>query len=208
MPPRILYVVTEDWYFLSHRLPMARAARDAGYEVHVATRLLKGKAAIEAEGFIPHELSWERGSLSLMHSLSGVIELRRLLRAVKPDILHNIALKPVLLGSTAALGFERIAVGNSMTGLGTLFIGAAQVSGLTRKALQRALNALLRRRRTKTVVQNPDDRAFVLALGVQPENVVLIPGSGVDTEFLTPLPEPPTPPVIAAYVGRMIADKG
>ncbi len=53
MAPRILYVVTEDWYFLSHRLPMARAAKAAGYEVHVATRLNSGKAAIEAEGFTP-----------------------------------------------------------------------------------------------------------------------------------------------------------
>ena len=57
-PTRILYVVTEDWYFLSHRLPMARAAKAAGYEVHVATRLNKGKEAIEAEGFVPHALSW------------------------------------------------------------------------------------------------------------------------------------------------------
>ena len=46
MAPRILYVVTEDWYFLSHRLPMARAAKEAGYEVHVATRLKDGQAAI------------------------------------------------------------------------------------------------------------------------------------------------------------------
>ena len=52
MAPRILYVVTEDWYFLSHRLPMARAAKHAGYEVHVATRLKSGKAGIEREGFV------------------------------------------------------------------------------------------------------------------------------------------------------------
>ena len=57
MAPRILYVVTEDWYFLSHRLPMARAAKAAGYEVHVAARLKDGRAAIEKEGFVPHGLS-------------------------------------------------------------------------------------------------------------------------------------------------------
>jgi hypothetical protein len=92
MASRILYVVTEDWYFLSHRLPMARAARAAGYEVHVATRLNSGKAAIEAEGFTPHPLSWQRGSLSLWHSLKDVAELRKLLRNLKPDILHNVSL--------------------------------------------------------------------------------------------------------------------
>src|SRR6202035_5211130 len=50
-PPRLLYVTAEDWAFLSHRLPMARAARDAGFDVHVATRVQNGRAAIEAEGF-------------------------------------------------------------------------------------------------------------------------------------------------------------
>jgi hypothetical protein len=59
-PTRILYVVTEDWYFLSHRLPMARAAKAAGYEIHVATRLNQGKEAIEAEGFTPHALTCRR----------------------------------------------------------------------------------------------------------------------------------------------------
>ena len=70
-PTRVLYVVTEDWYFLSHRLPMARAAKAAGYEIHVATRLNPGKEAIEAEGFTPHALTWQRGSLSPTHSLAA-----------------------------------------------------------------------------------------------------------------------------------------
>jgi glycosyltransferase involved in cell wall biosynthesis len=207
MRARLLYVVTEDWYFLSHRLPMARAARAAGYEVHVATRLDKGRAAIEAEGFTVHGLSWRRGSLSPLHSTGGVFELRELLRYVKPAILHNVSLKPVLLGSVAAFGLGRIAVVNSVTGLGTLFIGEAKVSGLTRRAVRSALGFLLKRSRSVTVVQNPDDRRFVLDLGVPPEGVSLVPGSGVDTDKFTPLPEPPPPPT-AAYVGRMLADKG
>ena len=207
MTRRILYVVTEDWYFLSHRLPMARAARAAGYQVHVATRLKDGRAAIEEEGFVPHALSWSRGSLSPIGSVSAIFALRSLLGELKPDILHNISLKPVLLGSTANLGRSGTAVVNSLTGLGTLFIGEALVSGVARSLVRAALSGLLRRKRSVTVVQNPDDRAFVLGLGVAPDNVVLIPGSGVDAEKLRPLPEPP-PPVTAAYVGRMLADKG
>jgi glycosyltransferase involved in cell wall biosynthesis len=207
MTRRILYIVTEDWYFLSHRLPMARAAKAAGYQVHVATRLKDGRAAIEAEGFVPHALSWSRGSLSPIGSVSAILALRHLLGELKPDILHNISLKPVLLGSTANLGRSGTAVVNSLTGLGSLFIGEAEVSGATRRLVRAALSGLLRRKRRVTVVQNPDDRAFVLDLDVAPDSVVLIPGSGVDTEKLKPLPEPPSP-VTAAYVGRMLADKG
>jgi glycosyltransferase involved in cell wall biosynthesis len=135
------------------------------------------------------------------------LELRRLIRTLRPGILHNVSLKPVLLGGTASLGFSGTAVVNSLTGLGTLFIGEARVSGATRKAVRYALSRLLRRARSRTVVQNPDDAAFVLGLGVPSDTVILIPGSGVDTKKLTPLPEPP-PPVTAAYVGRMLADKG
>jgi hypothetical protein len=159
--PRLLYVVTEDWYFLSHRLPMARAAQQAGYEVHVATRLKDGAASIAKEGFVPHALDWSRGSLSPLGSLSAIVELRRLLRGLKPDILHNISLKPVLLGTAASLGVSDTAVVNSLTGLGTLFIGEAQVSGVTRRAVRFALRHLLTRKRSRAVVQNPDDRAFV-----------------------------------------------
>jgi glycosyltransferase involved in cell wall biosynthesis len=207
MAARLLYVVTEDWYFLSHRLPMARAAKEAGYEVHVATRLGKDKEAIETQGFISHALSWQRGSLSGWHSLKGVWELRELLRKIDPDILHNIALKPVLLGSVAAIGMPGMFVVNSLTGLGTLFIGNHGASSYVRSLVRRALKILLKRRGSTTIVQNPDDRRFVLELGVPEKNVVTIPGSGVDTERFKPLPEPP-PPIAAAYAGRMLADKG
>ena len=127
MAPRLLYVVTEDWYFLSHRLPMARAASAAGYEVHVATRIQRQgsdrKGGLRASCAIV-----ERGCLSPTRSLAGVAELRRLLRALKPDILHNISLKPVLLGGIGEPRPPRTAVVNSLTGLGTLFIGKPRSS--------------------------------------------------------------------------------
>ena len=207
MTQRLLYLVTEDWYFLSHRLPMARAAQAAGYEVHVAARLTRDRDAIAREGFVPHALSWDRGSASPFGSIAAIREIRRLLREIRPAILHNVALKPVLLGSAASLGLSMIAVVNSLTGVGTLFIGEARVSALARRTVRFGLSRLLRRPRSKVVVQNPDDRTFVLDLGVPAENIVVIPGSGVDTASLTPLPEPP-PPITAAYVGRMLADKG
>jgi len=206
MAPRILYVVTEDWYFLSHRLPMARAAAAAGFEVHVATRLMGGHAAIEREGFVAHGLSWRRGSLSPRDSFSAIGELRRLFRHIKPDIVHNVSVKPVVLGSAASLGLPPSVV-NGLTGVGSLFIGEARVSGFARRAVRFALRFLLKRDKSITIVQNPDDQAFVRALGVVPDHVVLIRGSGVDTEHFVPLPEPPPPPT-AAYVGRMLVDKG
>src|ERR1700730_9787268 len=84
--PRLLYVTVEDWALLSHRLPMARAARDAGFEVHVATRVNDGAAAIKAERFILHPIPFARGSVSPLASLETIAALRRLHREIKPAL--------------------------------------------------------------------------------------------------------------------------
>ena len=70
--PRLIYLVTEDWYFVMHRLLMARAAKQAGFEVHVATPVVDHGKAIEREGFILHPLGWRRGVLDPLHLLSAV----------------------------------------------------------------------------------------------------------------------------------------
>src|SRR5215470_16452066 len=90
--PRLLYVVTEDWAFLSHRLPMARAAREAGFGVHVATRVGNGAAAIEAERFVLHPIPFARGSLSPVATMSSIAALRRVHREVEPVLTHHVAL--------------------------------------------------------------------------------------------------------------------
>src|ERR1700722_5771729 len=118
--PRLLYVVSEDWYFLSHRLPMARAARDAGFEVHVATNVVNGGAAIEAEGFVLHPIPFARGKLSPLASLATIMALRKLHRDIAPAVTHHVSLQPAVLGLTATLGRPTACV-NAITGLGYSF---------------------------------------------------------------------------------------
>lgn len=119
-PLRLLYVVSEDWYFLSHRLPMARAARDAGFEVHVATNVADGAAAIEAEGFILHPIPFARGRLSPHASLATIVALRRIHRLIAPATTHHVSLQPSLLGLVAVLGRPTACV-NALSGLGFAF---------------------------------------------------------------------------------------
>lgn len=207
MKPRLLYLVTEDWYFLSHRLPMAAAARDAGFEVHVATRVSEGRERIEQHGFAVHPLSWQRGSVAPVANLRAVGELRGLLRRLEPDILHNVAMKPGVLGGLAATGRRDMAVLSSVAGLGSLFLNDTARGRVLRLGVGAMLRHLLNRRRARAIVQNQDDAQALKTLGVRPRNIVLIPGSGVDTDTLTPLPEPGGP-VTAAFVGRMLEDKG
>ena len=203
---RLLYLVSEDWYFRSHRLPMALAAQRAGYEVHVATRVQADGAAIEALGFKLHPLLWRRGSTNPFDRLRLIGDVRRLYRELKPDLVHHVALEPTVIGSVASLGLG-IRTLNAMAGLGFVFTSRtpkALVAGFIVRGL---LRFLLTRKNAAVLVQNEDDRAAISALGVGADRVFLIAGSGVDADRLTPLKEP-AGAITAAFVGRLLDDKG
>lgn len=202
----ILYVVSEDWAFLSHRLPMARAARDAGFTVHVATRVGTDADAIRAEGFVLHPIPFLRGRLSPLAAISTIRALRRVEQAVAPTLVHHVGLQCCVLGGLAGLGANRPQV-NALTGLGYTFTGGQSRAGFFRRTMTATLKFLLNRNHAVTLVQNPDDQAALELIGIPGNHIALIPGSGVDTELLQPLPEP-AGPITVGFAGRLLTDKG
>jgi hypothetical protein len=92
-PRRLLYVVSEDYAFMLHRLPMARAARKAGYEIHVATNVDKRASEIEAEGFVLHPILFRRGRLSPLRAIPTIFAIRRALKEIYPDVVHHVGLQ-------------------------------------------------------------------------------------------------------------------
>jgi glycosyltransferase involved in cell wall biosynthesis len=199
LAPRLLYVVSDDWYFLAHQLAMARAARAAGFEVHVAATVGEDGAAIEKEGFVLHPVRFARGRLRRWRALRTISALRKVYRTVDPAIVHYVAIEPVLLGIVAAFG-RRTPAAYAITGFGAP-IGDAKGGALpasTRRLLQFGLN----RRGAIGLVETPEDGATLTELGVKPDHIVQMAGSGVDADRLRPIPEPDGPMTVA-YVGRM-----
>jgi glycosyltransferase involved in cell wall biosynthesis len=203
---RLLYVVTEDWAFLSHRLPMARAAREAGFEVHVATRVSDGAAAIEGERFILHPIPFARGSLSPAATLSTVAALRRVHREVAPALTHHVALQACVLGMLASLGRPCACV-NAFIGLGYLFTSETGKARAARTVVGSLLRFLINRENSIALVQNNDDMAALMSLGIAKNRIALIPGSGVDVNRFTSLAEP-SGALTFGFVGRLLDDKG
>lgn len=209
--PKLIFLVTEDWYFWSHRLPVARAARDAGFAVVVATRVRDHGERIRAEGFGLCALSWRRRGDGATGAARAIAAIAALYRRERPDIVHHVALKPVLFGGLAVrLAFPRrtgrpncIA---AVTGLGSGLGSASRLARLARPVLGWALRRAAAGGRV--IVQNPEDGAALAGLGIDPERLALIRGSGVDTGHFAPLPEPPGPAVAVALVGRMLRSKG
>lgn len=205
-PRRVLYVVGEDYAFLLNRLPMARAAQQAGFEVHVATNVNKRANEIEAEGFILHSIPFRRGGLSPFTAIPTILAIRCVMKMIKPDVMHHAGLQCCVYGSIATLG-NKVPLVNAITGLGYIFTSVNWQTRFLRQCMVWLLPWLLNRRSSFVLVQNPDDRETLLDLGIKPTRMTLIPGSGVDTDALRPLPEPEGV-ITFGFAGRLLVDKG
>ena len=211
--PKLLFLVTEDWYFCSHRLPAARAARAAGFDVVVATRVRAHGDRIRDEGFGLRPIGWRRRGDGLVGAGRAISEIAGLYRAEQPDLVHHIALKPVLFGGIAlrhafsASKRAPVAI-DSIMGLGSRFSAASFAARLRRPSLGIALRLAAAREQGWVIVQNPEDGAALIALGVAPRRIVMIRGSGVDCKHFRPLPDPGATTVTVALVSRMLRDKG
>ena len=205
---KVLILVSEDWYFCSHRLPLGRALRAAGADVVVACRVRDHGAAIRDAGLRLAPIGLDRSGLNPLRDLATIRKILRLYRREKPDIVHHVALKPTLYGALCARLAGVPAVINALGGLGYMFASDAATARLLRPLVKGALRLLLNRRNSRTILQNPDDMAlFETGLGVRRDNLAMIRGAGVDvTQFrATPFAEG-TP--VAVCVSRMLWDKG
>jgi glycosyltransferase involved in cell wall biosynthesis len=203
----LLFLVTEDWYFCLHRLPLARAAKRAGLRVIVATRIQDHGDIIKAEGFDLVPLSWRRtdGPLGVLRSLYQICAVYGHYR---PNLVHHVSLKPIILGSIAAwiTGIRRQV--QAITGLGYAFSSNNRLARLLRPAIVFVLRKFADRPGSIILVENVDDRDQLVASGAaSPERFQLIRGSGVDVTKFLPSADPPGP-ITATMVSRMLRDKG
>jgi glycosyltransferase involved in cell wall biosynthesis len=206
---RLLLNVNVAWFFLSHRLAVARAARDAGFDVHVAADVASDAevAAVLKEDMTFHRVHLSRGGLLPTRDLGYLAQLTSLMRHVKPDLVHNITAKPIVYGTMVARARGIPGIVNSVSGLGYSFSGGRGrwlVSGLVALAYRLAL----RRPDIRVVFQNTDDiEAFVRARIIDPAQAILIRGSGVDLEAFALSSEPGGRPRVV-LPARMLRDKG
>lgn len=206
-PKKIAFFVTEDWFFVSHRLKLGRACRERNWHVVVAARASDAAERIRNEGIEPRPIRLRRGSVNPINELVTLFDVFWTMWRVRPDIVHLVGLKLILYGSIASMFFPRMVVVNAVSGLGTLFTtGGSTSRALLRRFVLFVLGHLIRRKHSWVIVQNRDDEAMFS--GVAPSGqTVWIPGVGVDINAFRPTSEPEGP-VVAALVGRMLAEKG
>ncbi|KAA5922955.1 glycosyltransferase family 4 protein [Achromobacter xylosoxidans] len=206
---RLLFVVNNPAFFMSHRVPVALAAQRAGYDVHVATMDGPAVADIEALGMTHHAIPMTRSGKHPLQELGTLLALLRLFRHVRPQVVHLVTIKPVLYGGIAARLARVPGMVAAISGLGFVFLSNSLKMRLVRAVVARLYRLALGHRNSRVIFQNGADRDLLKSLGaVRDEQVVLIRGAGVDLDLCRALPEPPAPPVVVTMVARLLRDKG
>ena len=204
---KLLFFVTEDWYFVTHRLDLAIAAKHAGFDVTIVTQVSEHEQVIRNSGLKLIPISMSRRSLNPISELRLLKTLYSIYRQEAPNIVHNVTFKPVIYGSLIAwlLGIHKTV--NALAGLGFLFRSKNLQAKVLKYAVRQVLKVLFRRKSNQLILQNPDDVQAMQTLGVKPEQIHLIRGAGVNVEQFAP--QPKDAKIFTVLIAtRMLWDKG
>lgn len=207
-PRRVLYVGNDCYYFLIHRLALARAARRVGYEVHVAMPYSTYAKNIVDEGFTYHAIVMRRGRPGVLSEMRSLRSLYGLYKGVRPDLVHHHTIRPVIYGGVSARMVKVPAVVSGINGLGYTFMRRGVVGSIIRRGMRAAYRIALKHPNLRALFHNADDRNMFVGTSVlDAARAIVIRGSGVDVRRLLPMKEPAGVPVIT-LIGRMLWDKG
>ena len=208
MTKKLLFVINVDWFFISHRLPIALAAKKEGYEVHIGCGITDKQEYLENLGLVVHPLNLSRGSTGIVQEFKSFIAIKKKLKSINPDIVHFVTIKPVLYGGIASriIGIKNKVF--AISGLGYVFTSDSLKTSILRAFIIQLYKIALGGRNSKVIVQNTNDRDILSKYKIiKKEQEILIRGSGVDLETYVYREEPiGIPNVVMA--ARLLKDKG
>jgi len=206
--PKLLLVVNEPLFFLTHRKNIALEAKRRGWELVVCGPDEPLRAEVQALGIRYQEYSISKWSLNPLKDLRSVYALYRLYKEERPNLVHHVSIKPVLYGSIAARLAGIPAVVNAVSGLGFIFVSQGTVASLRRAIIKLLYKLAHTHPNQRVIVQNEDDRQLFLEHQLVPEaKLRKIRGSGVSEQLFRPTPEP-AGEVTVLMVSRILRDKG
>jgi glycosyltransferase involved in cell wall biosynthesis len=206
---RLLFYCNVDWFFVSHRLPLAIEAQKQGFEVYIAAQKTDAAKQIIELGlnFIPIET--KRASANIFQNIKIIFQTYKLFKKIKPDIIHNITIKPVLFGSIIArIFYPKTRIVNALSGMGYLFTNNR--SGRVLKLVyEQFARKIFNHANMHFIFQNQDDAHLIIQLSnISKNSITIIPGSGIDLHQYIYTPEPSNPPIKILLHSRMLWDKG
>ncbi|EGA63712.1 glycosyltransferase family 4 protein [Vibrio brasiliensis] len=210
MNKTILIVVNVDWFFVSHRLPIALRAIEQGYTVHLASSFSTHKAKLTQLGIVCHDIPFTRSGSSLVSEGKVLLRLRKLIAALKPDLVHAITIKPVLYTGLSLQSFSRPpAFVAAISGLGYVFSADTKKAKFVKLLVSMFYRLALRGKRKTVIFQNDSDQNILSNIIELPASQrTLIKGSGVDLNLYHHRPESAEEREIVSMACRLLKEKG
>ena len=207
-PRRLLFVINDAAFFVSHRLCLAVEAQRAGYEVHVATNAGTAATRIRATGLVHHILPLSRSGSHPIAELRALVAIGRLYLTLRPDLVHLVTIKPVIYGGILARLLRVPRIVAAIPGFGFVFLSKGFGARLRRRLVVALYRTALRHPRIAIIFQNPQDCEDMLrSVGLDASRAFLVSGSGVDMAlFGQPRRDTAIPRVVMA--SRLLRDKG
>jgi len=199
---RIAYVVNDLDFFISHRLPLAKKAVELGYAVFIISNKLP---TIKHKGIGFRTFSIERSSTSITKNLKSLMELKRIIKDISPDIIHSVTLKSILLSNLVLLFDKNVKKVNAVSGMGYLF--TSNRASIALYGLKFILRAIIKLGKPHFIFQNLDDLTEFKKLGLK-ESYSIIKGSGVNKDEYDYTPPKATKKINITFTGRILKDKG
>ncbi|MBS3798476.1 glycosyltransferase family 4 protein [Pseudoalteromonas sp. BDTF-M6] len=207
---KLLFVVNVDWFFVSHRLPIAQEAMKLGYDVHLASSFSTKKEYLEGLGIKCHDINFSRSGSSLSNEMKTLLSIRRLINEMRPDIVHAVTIKPVIY-----CGFSMRAMLKppyfvaAISGLGYVFSARGLKAKLTRFVVSLLYKVALLGKRKVVIFQNLSDQGVLSRIVSLPDNATtLIKGSGADLSTYRYRPEPASGKKVVSMACRLLKEKG
>lgn len=187
MQKKLLFICNDDWFFLSHRISIAKEAIENGYKVYLAAKLSSSEKEIRELGIILKPISIDRCKSNFFGSLVLFFQILSLIYEIKPKIIHAITIKPVIFGGIASRIYNKGSFVASISGLGYLFISKKIKDRILKFLVIILYKFALNQKSLKVIFQNSNDLNFMRkACNLSSNKIVLIKGSGVDLNFFKP----------------------
>jgi glycosyltransferase involved in cell wall biosynthesis len=207
---KILFIVNVDWFFVSHRLPIALKAIDEGYEVHLACSFTDKKQELTDYGIHTHDIKFSRSGNGLLNELNTLISIRVLVKKIQPDLVHSITIKPVIYSGIVIRSLiKKPAFVAAISGLGYVF-SADNLRAKFTKLLVSFLYRFALSHRNKIIIfqNNSDENILTDVAKINIEQKVLIRGSGADLERYSFYNDPDCSTIKVVMACRLLKEKG
>lgn len=204
---KLLMIVNEDRFVLSHRKDIALAAQRAGWDVTVVCKDTGRRNELEEMGLKIMELPINPTGMNPIQELRTWWFLYTLYIKNRNAVIHHVGLKNILWGGLAAKMARVRGVVNAVSGMGSIF--SDNKLGMMAKGVLAVMRFSNKRKRVKVIFQNQEDKSLFLTRGVvNGSQVEFIKGSGVDLNDLCYMPEPESETLKVVFTARMVKEKG